>query len=275
MNSFRRPSGIVSLGIVGFGAFGRLMADRLRPHAAIFATDGRAVEGGGVEGVTMTDLTTVCACDIVILAVPVGDMLAACRSMAPLLRPGALVMDIGSVKVEPAAILLSELPDHVEIAATHPLFGPQSIAGGTAGLKMVICPLRGRMIWRGAAFLRKAFGLSILFTTPEEHDREAALTQGLTHLLARIMLRMGPLPERVTTRSFDLVRQAVDMVRHDAAGVGRAIEHRNPFAADARHAFFREADAVRQELAEVEGYRSARPPETGTGRAVRSGICFD
>jgi len=240
----------LSLGIVGYGAFGQLSARFLRPWFRILAHDPQVTESP-VEGVAMADLSAVCRCDIVVIAVPLSALVQACRAMAPLLRPGTLVMDVCSSKVLPAEILLRELPPHVDLLATHPMFGPQSIGAGigagTKGLKMVLCPLRAPGAKRVAAFLRARFGLSILVASPEEHDREAAFTQGLTHLIAKALLRMDDLPGRITTRSFDLIRQAVEMVRHDAPGVSHAIET-NPYAAGARSRFFAEMDAVRREL---------------------------
>jgi prephenate dehydrogenase len=167
-----------------------------------------------------------------------------CRTIAPLLRPGTLVMDVGSVKMKPARILVEELPEHVELAATHPMFGPQSIRSGVP-LKIVICPLRGRRIWRAGAFLRHQLGMSVIISTPEDHDREAAYTQGLFHFIAGGMLRLDHAPKRITTPSFDLLRKAVDMVRHDAAAVSSAIELENPFAEAARAEFVWHLEAVR------------------------------
>ena len=86
-------------------------------------------------------------------------------------------------------------------------------------------------------------------TTPEEHDREAAMVQGLTHLIAKALVQMEPLPTRMTTRSFDLIAAAVDMVRHDAPAVFEAIERTNPYAADVRRRFFALASALDAELA--------------------------
>ena len=63
-------------------------------------------------------------------------------------------------------------------------------------------------------------------TTPDEHDREAALVQGLTHLIAKVLVQMEPLPTRMTTGSFELLMQGVDMVRHDAPEVLRAMSRR-------------------------------------------------
>lgn len=85
-------------------------------------------------------------------------------------------------------------------------------------------------------------------TTPEEHDREAALVQGLTHLIARILVRMEPLPRRMTTASFDLLMRATEMVRHDSPAVFLAIEQANPHARPVRDRFFALAEEMRAHL---------------------------
>lgn len=243
---FRKSASQVSLGIIGLGAFGRLMAEHLAPHLTVLAHDPHPPEIVPA-GVTMVPLREACRCDLVVIAVPLAALAHVCREMAPLLMPGTLVVDVCSTKVEASAAMRAELPPYVDLVASHPMFGPQSILAGTRGLKLVLCPLRGRRAGRLAAFLRKHFGLRILIATPDEHDREAAFTQGLTHLIAHALLRMDELPGRITTRSFDLLKQAVDMVRHDAPGVRQAIES-NPYAAHARGLFLAELDAIRGEL---------------------------
>jgi prephenate dehydrogenase len=144
--------------------------------------------------------------------------------------------------------MLRGLPPGVEIVATHPLFGPQSAAEGLAGLKIAVCPLRGRSGPRVAAFLRHCLGLTVIVTTAEAHDREAAMVQGLTHLIAKVLVQMEPLPSRMTTRSFDLLLRAVEMVRYDAPEVFEAIERTNPYAASVRRQFFYLAAALDHSL---------------------------
>ena len=69
-------------------------------------------------------------------------------------------------------------------------------------------------------------------TTPEEHDRDIAQVQGITHLVASVLMRMELQPTRMTTRSFERLISAIDMVRHDAPEVFQAILHGNPYALD-------------------------------------------
>ncbi len=240
-------NGKPSLGIIGFGAFGRLMATHLQPFFTLYAYD--PVDASEpATGVTRASLAETAACPVVVLAMPVSRIAEVARAIGPHLRPGALVLDVGSVKVVPARVMRDILPDHVRIVATHPLFGPQSAREGIAGLKIAVCPVRGREARRVAAFLRKALRLEVIVTTPEAHDREAALVQGLTHLIAKVLVRMEPLPARMTTRSFDLLVQATGMVRDDAPEVFEAIERANPYAEAVRRRFFELAAALDVEL---------------------------
>ena len=237
-----------ALGLIGFGAFGRLIARHLHERFDIRAYDPRPATGAFEEEdvVTPASLAEAAACPVVVLATPVNALAQAVAAVAPHLRDGALVLDVGSVKVGPARTMAEGLPAHVDIVATHPLFGPQSARDGLAGLKIAVCPVRGERHGDVVALL-EALGLEVFVTTPEAHDREAALAQGLTHLVAKVLVQMEPLPTRLTTRSFDLVMQAVEMVRHDAPEVFAAIEHANPYARDVRRRFIALAAALDDE----------------------------
>ncbi|WP_036302226.1 prephenate dehydrogenase/arogenate dehydrogenase family protein [Methylobacterium sp. 77] len=244
------PSSSSPVGIIGFGAFGRLIAQHLGRHFPLRAYDPALPQHGSDDGATLGTLAEVAACPVVVLAAPVSNLAEVVSAIAPLLRHGALVLDVGSVKMVAAQIMAEGLPDHVDIVATHPLFGPQSARSGLKGLKIAICPIRGQGGVRVAAFLRKCLGLDVILTDPEAHDRAAASVQGLTHLIAKVFVEMEPLPTRMTTRSFDLLMQAVGMVRHDAPEVFDAIERANPYAADVRHRFFAHASRLARELSQ-------------------------
>ena len=62
---------------------------------------------------------------------------------------------------------------------------------------------------------------------------------------------MAPLPTRLTTRSFDLLMQAVEMVRHDAPEVFDAIERANPYAGAVRRRFVAEAVELTHDLSDA------------------------
>ena len=235
------------LGLIGYGAFGRLTARHLSAWFDIVAHDPAAADGQGAA--TLVSLEEAAACPTVILAAPVEALEATLQAIRPHLAAEALVIDVGSVKVKPARLMAEALPEGVRIVGTHPLFGPQSGKDGVAGLRIAVCEVRGtKDARRAAAFCRRALKLKVFQVSPEDHDREAATVQGLTHLIARVLLAMEPLPTRMTTASFERLMQAVDMVRYDSPAVFRAIERDNPFAAEVREQFFTLADVARADL---------------------------
>lgn len=239
-----------SLGIVGFGAFGQLAALHLGQHFETTAYDPSLNVAVAAKqlGVRLSSLRSVLQADVILIAAPVSSFEEVISEIAVSCEPGALIVDVGSVKVFPSEIMRRLLPKHVDIVATHPLFGPQSGMTGIEGLKIAVCPIQGKQHARLAAFLRKVLGLTVIMTTPEDHDREAAVVQGLTHLIAKVLLRMGPLPTRMTTKSFDLLSEAISMVQHDAPEVFEAIERANPYAETVRHQFFDLAASLSVEL---------------------------
>lgn len=239
-----------SLGIVGFGAFGQLAALHLGRHFEITAYDPSPDVAKVAKQlcVRLSSLNSVAQADVILIAAPVSSFEQVVGEIAGACKPGALIVDVGSVKVVPSEIMRRLLPNHVDIVATHPLFGPQSAMTGIKGLKIAVCPIQGRRHARLAAFLRKALGLTVIMTTPEDHDQEAAVVQGLTHLIAKVLLRMGPLPTGMTTKSFDLLSEAISMVQHDAPEVFEAIEKANPYAETVRRRFFELAASLSVEL---------------------------
>lgn len=235
---------------MGFGAFGQLIATHLAPLFPLVIHDPAAagINEPPPERVCFATADAVARCDFVILAVPMSEIRSAIRTLRPHLPPKTTIIDVCSVKVRAAEAMLEELPPDIDVVGTHPLFGPQSSRDGIAGRKIAVCPIRGGAPRRIAAFLRRHLGLKVFITTPEQHDREAALVQGVTHLIAKVLVQMEPLPQRLTTASFDRIVEATEMVRYDSPGVFLAIERDNPFAAEVRERFLSLALTARHEL---------------------------
>ena len=216
-----------SITIIGFGAFGQLIASLLAPHArvSIHERSESASREALRLGFPIIENTRDISADIVILAVPVQALNECLQEIAPHLHAGQLVIDVCSIKEEPVRLMRQVLPVHVEILASHPMFGPESAKKGLTGSQIVVCPIRGKRWRRLAAFLRH-LGFSVVITTPEDHDRQAAMTQGLTHLLARAFASLGEQP-RIRTRSFDLMSEGLALVANDTPEIFEAVTRRN------------------------------------------------
>ncbi|UXU76639.1 MULTISPECIES: prephenate dehydrogenase [unclassified Paracoccus (in: a-proteobacteria)] len=226
------PLSPASVLIVGYGAFGRLLARMLAPHLPVAVCDpdpaARAAAAG--QGLRVLEPQAAGGCDLVVLAVPVPALAQSLRQLAPHLRAGQTVCDVCSIKEAPVALMRRLLPACVDILGTHPLFGPQSLGRAPGPARVVLCPVRGGGWRRIAAFLRGGLELRVIVTTPEEHDRHAALTQGITHRLARAMAAFQPHPQ-IRTGSFDLLMQALAMVAADAPEVYEAVTRGNAHVA--------------------------------------------
>jgi prephenate dehydrogenase len=232
------PAPQPSLLLVGFGAFGRLCARLLAPHLRLAVCDPDPQAGALARqmGLALAAPEAAGDFDFVLLAVPVPALEPSLRRIAPHLRAGQMVLDVCSVKEGPAALMLRLLPESVHLLATHPMFGPQSCTGAPAGGRVVLCPLRGE--WRRVAGFLRRLGLRPILSTPQDHDRHAAMTQGLTHLLARAMAGFDPHPA-IRTRSFDLLMQALAMVGQDAPEVYEAVTRGNAHVAPLRERLMR------------------------------------
>lgn len=232
------------LGLVGLGQFGRLAARALRSHFDVLAADQRDVRRDAVElGIRAATIAEVAQSDIVVLAVPVLALQPVLRQIAPALRPGALVVDVCSVKIAPLRWMRELLPAHVEILGTHPMFGPQSAGDALDGMRIAVCPERTDRIEAVQRFL-EGLGLEVLITDADTHDRQCAHTQALTQYLGRAMGRIGSPDYRLTTPAARLMQAATRMVHSDSWELFEAIQTLNPYAAEVRAALRTHLDEI-------------------------------
>ncbi|MFC7400207.1 prephenate dehydrogenase/arogenate dehydrogenase family protein [Chelatococcus sp. GCM10030263] len=221
-----------SLGLFGLGAFGAFAASHLAPFFDLHLYDANRDVGEIARrvGAHAAGVASAASQDILLMAVPFVEMAALAKEVAVHVRPGALVIDVCSIKVKPLAILAETLPADVEIVGTHPLFGPQSGREGVRGLAITVCPVRGRSGAALTRFLRHRLGLDVRCMTAETHDAQMAYVQGLTHLLGRMVMAVEPPSIAHGTRSFAHLMQMVEAVRHDSDELFRTITVENPFA---------------------------------------------
>lgn len=234
-----------TLGVIGFGDFGRLAAQQLAGRFSIGACDPHVTDAEiEAMGARPMSLQAAAACDVVMIAVPVQAMEDVIDCVAPLVRPGATVLDVASVKMLPSQWLARAMPEAVHIVPTHPLFGPQSTArGGIAGRQLVICPVRGEQHLKVAA-LGEELGLRVRITSAEEHDREMAYVQALTHLIGRTLAGMAIPDEMLKTQTYQHLLDLCDLIRNDSFELFTAIQTMNPFADPVTQDFVARAAAL-------------------------------
>lgn len=221
-----------SIGVIGFGQFGRLAAEQLSTRFAVGVhdalADARAIEAAGFAALSLKE---VAERDVVLIAVPIQAMEGVIRNIAPMVRAGATVIEVASVKMMPGEWLTKYLPESVHIVSAHPLFGPQSVArDGLAGRQLVLCPVRGEQHLKVAA-LGEDMGLRVRIVSAEEHDREMAYVQALTHLIGRTLSAMEIPDESLKTQTYQHLLDMCSLIGNDTFELFTAMQVMNPFAA--------------------------------------------
>lgn len=238
------------IGIIGYGRFGRLMARYFSTEVRVEVyRRGHKAGDPGRRGIAFKSLEEVCRQRIVIPAVPISKIEQVLTEMGPLLSRNTLVVDVCSVKVYPCALMMRLLPEDVSILGTHPMFGPDSAAESLAGKKIVLCPQRIelRPLHRVRAFLA-ARGLTVIETTPEQHDRQIAISLALTHFIGRSLSRFGARPMNIDTEGYQRLLYTLETVENDTWQLFEDMHRYNPYAHEVRESFLSAAREIHEGL---------------------------
>lgn len=173
--------------IIGCGRFGSFWGKHLSNHVPVTFFDMEESRKDAILPFgNWAPLTECLKKDVVFLTIPIrhiGDFL---KTHASEFAQGTTVIDCASVKIAVVEWFRDYLPENVNYVASHPLFGPDSGAGGISGQKITISP--GRIPFRNYQFLVNLFekmGLLVISMTPEEHDKLMAHNLSLIHHLGR------------------------------------------------------------------------------------------
>ena len=203
------------LAIIGVGLIGSSIARAARRrHAArrIVLADHsvgvleRAKALGLGDVVTDDVARAVGAADCVILCAPVGANEAIGRLIAPALKPGVIVSDVGSVKGAVVTTLEPILPKHARLVPAHPVAGTE-YSGPDAGFATLFmnrwCILTPpeRTDAEAANKMRafwEALGAHVETMSPTHHDLVLAITSHVPHLIAYNLVGAAADLEEVT-----------------------------------------------------------------------------
>ncbi|GAB1364849.1 prephenate/arogenate dehydrogenase family protein [Rhodobacter sp.] len=119
--------------LIGLGLIAGSMAHAMKAHGLAQEIVGHAKSAGTrdvarslfCDRVCDTAAEAVQGADLVVLAVPVGAMAGIAAEIAPHLKPGAVVTDVGSVKQAVVAAVAPHIPAGVHFIPGHPLAGTE------------------------------------------------------------------------------------------------------------------------------------------------------
>ena len=195
MQPFRKIA-ILGIGLIGSSLARAVRRGKLAEKLVTF--DGnplhaaRALELGVVDEAAGSAADAVKDADLVIFAVPIGAYADLAASIAPHLAPGAIVSDVGSVKMAVIRDLGPFIPEGVHLVPAHPIAGTEN-SGPEAGFAelfdgrwAIVTPPPGtdEEAAERVADLWRGLGSSVEVMEPGHHDRVLAITSHLPHLIA-------------------------------------------------------------------------------------------
>ncbi|MFN3827296.1 MAG: prephenate/arogenate dehydrogenase family protein [Micavibrio sp.] len=187
--------------IIGFGLIGSSLARIIRRDklsSAIVCGDlsqevcDRTLALGIADKATTDLAESVKGSDLIVLAVPVGACGPVAQTIAPALKEGAVITDVGSVKQAVVDAVKPYLPDYVDFVPGHPIAGTEH-SGPDAGFPelfqgrwAILTPLPDTPLKAIEKVTRlwEAAGSNIEFMEPRRHDLVLAITSHLPHLIA-------------------------------------------------------------------------------------------
>ena len=241
--------------VLGLGRFGLFWAEMLSEVYSVVGTSRRTIEDLPPR-VRQVPLEEALRAPLVFLTVAISAMPEVLRRIGPHLLPGTTVIDTCSVKVYPVQEMETILPDTVDIIATHPMFGPDSARERTDRLPVIVWPVRnrnGRYDQVTDTFTR--LNMRVIEMAPEDHDREAAFTQGVTHLVGRILSGMDLRPSDIGTLGYTRLLQVMEQTCNDPMALFQDLQRCNPFTKEMRRRFS-------EALTQVEGLIDPERPDT-------------
>jgi len=187
---------LVGIGLIGSSLAHRIRRDGLARHITIWTRRPetlREAETLGLGDSYTSDLAlAVKDADLVLICVPVGAYAALGEAMAPHLKAGAIISDVGSVKLAVVRDLGPVLPDHVHLVPGHPIAGTEH-SGPSAGFAAlfegrwcILTPPTGtdaQAVEKVSELWRRC-GSLIEVMEAGHHDRVLAITSHLPHLIA-------------------------------------------------------------------------------------------
>jgi cyclohexadieny/prephenate dehydrogenase len=203
------------IALIGFGLIGGSIARAARAQglageivvtARSPATRARVRELGIVDRVVDTNAEAVKDADLVILCIPVGACGPVAQDIAPHLKAGAIVSDVGSVKGMVLRAMAPHLPKTVHFIPAHPVAGTEH-SGPDSGFAelfinrwCILTPPSGAdtaAVEKLATFWR-ALGANVETMAADHHDLVLAVTSHLPHLIAYTIVGTADELEDVT-----------------------------------------------------------------------------
>ena len=187
---------LIGLGLIGSSLGHVMKREGLAGHVAGSARSAKtcatALEIGFVDSASVDPADAVTGADLIVICTPVGVIADVAAAIAPTLKPGAIVTDVGSVKMAVIRDVGPLLPEGVHLVPAHPVAGTEH-SGPESGFPelfegryCILTPPPGadKRAVAAVSELWRRVGSDVELMDPKHHDRVLAITSHLPHLIA-------------------------------------------------------------------------------------------
>jgi prephenate dehydrogenase len=191
---------IIGLGLIG-GSLGLAIKKRRLARVVIGISRRRSTlltaKKRGAVDIACRDLRAVRDADLIVLATPIGTILKIAGKISAEVKPGAVVIDVGSTKKEIVSRLERLFPGYV---GAHPLAGSEKRGVVNADENIFedsLCILTPVTAARRQSLVKikklwNMVGARVVYLKPAAHDEILAFVSHLPHLIAFSLLRSVP-----------------------------------------------------------------------------------
>ena len=175
----------MNVGIIGgTDGLGKTLVYYFRDEFSVFITGRDHVKGKEVAdelNVSYIESNAGLAniSDILVISVPIEHTSDVIREVAPFMKSGSVMIDVTSVKEEPAKTMAEVLPENIEYIPTHPIFGPRTTFLDNQVI-VLTADRKGKWYEKVYRYLESK-NMRIIETTAEKHDFMMSIVQVLTH----------------------------------------------------------------------------------------------
>jgi len=222
--------------IYGYGRFGKLWAEILSTHFDIQVYSRRGIQQNEVkEGIRIVSFEQLFNCDVMFFCVAISAMEEVLAKNKDNFKTNCLYIDTCSVKVYPVQWMKTYLPSGVHIIGTHPMFGPDSYYKNNKQHPIVLSNINASEL----EYLKwlnffKSIGLKVEEMTPDEHDKIAAYSQGITHYIGRVLSDLNLKPNAISTMGYQKLLDIIQQTCNDDWQLFLDLQYYNPYTKNMR-----------------------------------------
>jgi len=211
---------LIGLGLIASSMYWAMKRAGMTAHVSGYARSSETRETARRIGLcdTVCDSAeeAVKDADLIVLAVPVGAMGAVAEAIAPHLKPGATVTDVGSVKKAVIDEVGPHIPEGVNFVPAHPMAGTEHSGpeSGFASLYdnrwcLIVPQDASEEATAALETYWQALGANTQRMEPAHHDLVCAVVSHVPHLIAYTMVGVADDLRRVSDQ---------EVIKFSAAG---------------------------------------------------------